>query len=452
MTIDGEDAKDLDDAVSLVVTEHGRQLGVHIADVSEYVPEHSPLDEEARERGTSVYLADRVIPMLPRKLSNGICSLNAGCERLALSCLMDFDESGNLIGHEICESVICVDKRLTYTLVQKLFEETDRQERAGELPEELRAMLLQMRILARQLRESRRKRGSIDFDMPETKVQLDEKGRVANIFPYEHNEATNLIEDFMLIANETVAEDYYWQNLPFVYRVHEKPDEEKMQELTALLRTMGVRTRKHQGELHSKDLQMLLAGIADLPEADFVNRLALRSMKQARYSETCAPHFGLAAPYYCHFTSPIRRYPDLQIHRIIKENLRGLLSPERQESYHARLPETAASCSRTERRAAEAERTVVRMKMAEYMSRRVGRTYAGIISGVTKWGAYVQLSNTVEGLIHVRSLADDYYSYDEKNHTLRGERTGRTLHLGDSVRVTVAEVDLGAHTIDFHLR
>ena len=320
VTIDGEDAKDLDDAVSLTKDGTQYQLGVHIADVTNYVQENSALDWEARERGTSVYLVDRVIPMLPHKLSNGICSLNAGENRLALSCLMTIDEKGEVVSHEIVESVINVDRRMSYTSVKKILEDKDEAE-IHEY-EALVPMFELMRELAGILREKRKKRGSIDFDFPESKIVLDKQGHPIEIKPYERNVATKIIEDFMLIANETVAEHFHWMELPFVYRTHDNPDPEKIDKLSTFIRNFGYSIKSRQEEIHPKELQKLLAKIEDTPEEALISRLTLRSMKQAKYTIDCTGHFGLACQYYCHFTSPIRRYPDLQIHRIMKEQLR----------------------------------------------------------------------------------------------------------------------------------
>lgn len=448
VTIDGEDAKDLDDAVSLKKEGDQYILGVHIADVANYVQENSALDWEAKERGTSVYLADRVIPMLPRTLSNGICSLNEGEDRLALSCIMTLDERGRITGHRIAESVIRVNRRLSYTGVQKVLD--------GDLEEQARypelvPMLLEMEHVSGLLRRRRRKRGSIDFDFPETKVILDEKGHTVDIRPYERNAATRLIEDFMLAANETVAEDYYWQAQPFVYRVHEKPDADRMQRLGTFIRNFGYQLRTAGDELHPGEIQKLLDRIAGTPEEAMLSRLTLRSMKRAQYATDCSGHFGLAAPYYCHFTSPIRRYPDLQIHRIIKENLRGRLTAERVEHYEAILSEVAKHSSETERRADEAERETVKLKKVDYMERHIGEEYDGVISGITAYGLYVELANTVEGLVHVNSLEGDFYEFDENASELRGARTGLAYQLGEKVRVRVKGTDRLCRTIDFEM-
>ena len=447
VTIDGEDAKDLDDAVSLSREGAIWHLGVHIADVSNYVQENSALDWEAKKRGTSVYLVDRVIPMLPHRLSNGICSLNEGCDRLALSCLIDIDEKGNVTGSQIVESVICVDRRMTYTSVKKILEDRDEIER--EKYQELVPMFEEMQKLAGILREKRRKRGSIDFDFPETKMILDKRGKPVDIKPYDRNVATKIIEDFMLIANETVAQEYFWRELPFVYRTHDTPDPEKIQALAEFIRNFGYGLKGVQDEIHPKELQKLLARIADSPEEMLISRLTLRSMKQARYSTECTGHFGLAAKYYCHFTSPIRRYPDLQIHRIIKENLRGRMNPERIAHYEEILPEVAEHSSKTERRADEAERETEKMKKAEYMQEHIGEIYEGVISGITSWGMYVELPSTVEGLIHVSNLYDDRYYYQEESHEMVGVDTGTVYKLGQSIQVRVLGADKQTRTIDF---
>lgn len=491
VTIDGEDAKDLDDAVSLTREGANFQLGVHIADVSNYVQENSALDHEAKKRGTSVYLVDRVIPMLPHTLSNGICSLNAGEDRLALSCLMLLDKKGNLIDYEIVESVINVDRRMSYNGVAALLEEagadqnkknweggaqrkTDEMQEngaggaqressemqgsrgggaPGRMPEdaELQIMLQDMEELSKILRQKRKKRGSIDFDFPESKIVLDRDGRPTEIKPYERNAATDMIEEFMLIANETVAQHFYWQELPFVYRTHENPDPEKIMQLGIFIRNYGYSLKVSREEIHPKEIQKLIAKIAGTPEETVISRLALRSMKQAKYTTECSGHFGLACKYYCHFTSPIRRYPDLQIHRIIKEALRGRLKEERISHYNEILPGVASECSRLERRADEAERATDKLKKAEYMSERIGKIYEGVISGVTGWGIYVELPNTVEGLVHVSKLPGDYFYYNEHSYELVGEHSGQVYQLGQRIRVQVAGVDMTARTIDFEI-
>ncbi len=449
VTIDGEDAKDLDDAVSLTKDGNIYKLGVHIADVSNYVTEKSPLDEEAIKRGTSVYLVDRVIPMLPHKLSNGICSLNAGVDRLALSCLMDIDEKGNVVSHKIVESVINVNRRMTYTSVKKILE--DKEEEEIKEYEALVPMFERMQELADILREKRRIRGSIDFDFPESKITLDNTGKPIDVKAYERNKATKIIEDFMLIANETVAEDFFWQEVPFVYRTHENPDPEKIMKLGIFINNFGYSIKIGQDEIHPKELQKLIEKIENTPEEPLISRLTLRSMKQAKYTTTNEGHFGLATKYYCHFTSPIRRYPDLQIHRIIKESLRSGLSEKRTKHYEQILPEIASHSSAMERRADEAEREVEKLKKAEYMKQFIGQTFEGVISGITSWGIYVELPNTVEGMIRVTSLKDDYYFYDEEHYTMVGENTKKTYKLGERVNIEVVGVDKILRTIDFDL-
>lgn len=447
VTIDGEDAKDLDDAVSLTREGENYRLGVHIADVANYVQERSALDREALERGTSVYLADRVIPMLPRKLSNGICSLNAGEDRLALSCIMTIAPSGEVTDHVIAETVIRVDKRMSYSGVAKMLAGD---EEALCENEEFVPMIREMEKLSGLIRERRGKRGSIDFDFPETKIKLDENGHPVDIQPYEHNTATKIIEDFMLIANETVAEEYFWREIPFLYRTHEVPDEEKIRQLGMFINNFGYRIHV-RNEVRPKEIQKLLGKVEGTPEEAMISRLALRSMKRARYTTENTGHFGLAAKYYSHFTSPIRRYPDLQIHRIIKEDLRGRLNEERMEHYGKILPEVAAQCSDMERKAEEAEREVVKMKKAEYMCDHIGCEYEGVISGITKWGVYVELPNTVEGLVHVADMWDDHYNYVEETYEMVGEHTGKTYKLGQRVKVRVADADRVQRTVNFEL-
>ena len=484
VTIDGEDAKDLDDAVSVTMDDANYILGVHIADVSNYVQEHSALDVEALKRGTSVYLVDRVIPMLPHALSNGICSLNQGENRLALSCIMTINPKGEIIDHTIAETVICVDRRMSYTQVKNILEayhaansqdasvekadgkqddadrETEivsdvnvrRQQEAllGEY-EALVPMFVRMEKLAGILREKRMKRGSIDFDFPETKVILDAQGNPIDIRPYDRNVATKIIEDFMLAANETVASDFYWRELPFVYRTHENPDTEKIQKLSTFINNFGYTLHIGADEVHPKELQKLLQKIDGTKEEALISRLTLRSMKQARYTSDNTGHFGLAADCYCHFTSPIRRYPDLQIHRIIKESLRGRLNEKRIDHYEHILPEVAKHSSEMERRADEAERETVKLKKVQYMEQHIGEEFEGVISGVTEWGFFVELENTVEGLVRVTELTDDFYQYYEDTYELVGEATNRRYKLGQKVLVRVEHCDRIMRTIDFAL-
>ncbi|EFE11958.1 ribonuclease R [Clostridium sp. M62/1] len=447
VTIDGEEAKDLDDAISIERAGDGYRLGVHIADVSHYVREYTALDAEALRRSTSVYLVDRVIPMLPHRLSNGICSLNEGEDRLTLSCLMDIDSQGNVVGHEIAETVIRSDRRMTYTAVNAIVTEHDPEVTARYA--ELADMFLLMKELADILRKKRHARGSIDFDFPESKIVLDEKGRPIEIKPYERNAATRIIEDFMLLANETVAEDYFWQEVPFLYRTHEKPDEDRMKRLGTFINNFGYTLRMPGGEVHPKELQKLLDKVEGTPEEALISRLTLRSMKQAKYTTANTGHFGLSARYYTHFTSPIRRYPDLQIHRIIKESLHGGLTGKRVSHYERILPQVAVQTSALERRADEAERETDKLKKVQYMEQFIGQEFEGVISGVTNWGFYVELPNTVEGLVHINELRDDYYVFSEERYELTGEMTGKTYKLGEVIRVQVTGCDRFAKTIDF---
>ena len=447
VTIDGEDAKDLDDAVSLTVKDGLYYLGVHIADVSNYVQERSALDREALNRGTSVYLVDRVIPMLPHKLSNGICSLNAGVDRLALSCLMTINEKGEVIDHSIEETVICVNERMTYTSVKKILEEKEEVER--ERYKDLVPMFEQMEELAAILRKKRKKRGSIDFDFPETKILLDKEGHPIEIKPYDRNVATKIIEDFMLIANETVAQHFYWLELPFVYRTHDVPDPEKIQKLASFIYNFGYSMKVNKEEVHPKEIQKLLSKVEGSAEEALISRLALRSMKQAKYTVDCTGHFGLACDYYCHFTSPIRRYPDLQIHRIIKDWIRGRMKSKKIEHYEEILQQVASQSSRLERRAEEAERETNKLKKVEYMEHHIGEVFTGVVSGVTQWGIYVELPNTVEGMVHVSKLPGDYFLYDEQAYEMVGRDTGIKYKLGQTVKVSVESTDKFLRTIDF---
>ena len=451
VTIDGEDSKDLDDAVSLEMSGDDYLLGVHIADVANYVQEDSALDREALKRGTSVYLCDRVLPMLPQRLSNGICSLNENEDRLTLSCIMRINRNGEITDHEIVESVIRTRRRMTYTVVNELILKNDPLRRICEevaKDSELVRMLSDMAELASILREKRKKRGSIDFGMPETKIELDENGYPTRIAPYDRNAATKLIEEFMLAANETVAEHYYWLKYPFVYRTHADPSADKMRSLAAFISKLGYGLHIKGDEIHPKELQKLLVKCEDTPEENLISRLTLRSMQRAVYSPQCSGHFGLACRFYCHFTSPIRRYPDLQIHRIIKDDLRGRLTEEKKLHYEELLDRVCLQSSVRERAADEAEREIEKMKKAEYMLSRIGRVYEGIISGITSFGMYVELPNTVEGLVHVSRL-DDYYIYDEDRYELTGERCGRSFVLGQSIKVKVDNVDIANREIDF---
>lgn len=448
VTIDGEDAKDLDDAVTIVKNEDGGyELGVHIADVSHYVTEGSALDKEALRRGTSVYLADRVIPMLPHKLSNGICSLNEGVDRLTLSCVITYDAGGKIRGTRIGESVIRVDHRMSYKDVDAIV--TAHNAGLMEKYNDFVPMFETMKELALILRKNRKKQGSIDFDFPECKIELDDQGRPLEIVPYDRNMATKIIEEFMLAANKAVAEEFFWREVPFVYRVHEYPDREKVKELAALAANFSYTLKVGREEVHPKEIQKLIESIEGTEEEVFLSRLTLRAMKRAKYSTENDGHFGLATKYYCHFTSPIRRYPDLQIHRIIKECLNGGMSPKRIEHYEERLMQVAKASSDMERRADDAEREVDKLKKAEYMASKLGEEYDGIISGVTGWGIYVELENTVEGMVRLADMKDDVYEYDSEHYRVRGQYSGREYRLGQKVRVQVAHADPVNRTIDF---
>lgn len=447
VTIDGDDSKDFDDAVSLDVLENGNfLLGVHIADVSHYVTEGSPLDKEAYKRGTSVYLVDRVIPMIPHRLSNGICSLNPDTDRLTLSCIMEIDREGTVVNHKIVESVIHSDCRMTYTKVNNVIENND-PDQIKEY-EEFVPMLRDMDKLRKILNNRRKIRGAVNFDFPEPKIILDSEGKVLDIKPYERNSATNLIEEFMLVCNETIAEDYYWQSIPFVFRNHDQPDEEKIEGLKKLISAFGYRI-KGKSEVHPMEIQKLIEKVKDTPQEHIISRMVLRSMKQAKYQAENIGHFGLAAKFYCHFTSPIRRYPDLQIHRIIKEVIEGKLTENRIKHYDSMLSEVAYHCSTTERTSDDAERETDRLKMAQYMQEHIGEEYNGLISGVTGWGIYVELENTVEGMVPLNEIEDDFYEYEEENLRVVGRRTGKVYMLGDEVRVKVIRTDIQARTIDF---
>lgn len=484
ITIDGEDAKDLDDAISLEYFPEKKlyRLYVHIADVTEYVKEGSSLDLEALERGTSVYLTDRVIPMLPRELSNGICSLHEGVDRLTLSCIMDYNEKGEQLSHEICPGIICSDKRMSYTGVTAVLEEESestsidrkngtsdtsidtengtsktsidkRKEDSAEdyssyLP--FKDLLISMRELSRLLRHKRVERGGLDFDFPESKIIFNEKGQIAEIRSVIREESHKIIEDFMLAANETVSEEYYWRDIPFLYRVHERPDFDKWQELSRILSNFSILLRaKDPDSIRPKALQGILETIKGKEEEMMLSNLILRSLKQAKYSVECGEHFGLASKYYTHFTSPIRRYPDLQIHRIIKENLFSQENEKRFAHYSRILPDVATQSSLRERRADEAERDCMKLKKCQYMKNFLGESFPGTISGLTEYGIYVTLENGIEGMIPLRMLNDDYFIFIEKELITRGERSGKTFRIGDSMSVIVYAVDTLSRTIDF---
>lgn len=448
-TIDGFDAKDIDDAVSIELKENGNYyLGVHIADVAHYVKEKSVLDNEALQRGNSVYLIDRVIPMLPKELSNGICSLNPNVDRFTLSVMMEIDKKGKVVDHEIVEGVINSKQRLVYDHVSDFLENDD--EEAKQKLSKVAKELKLMEELCHILHEKRERRGSIDFEFPETKIILDEKGIPVEIRKEERRIANRLIEEFMLVCNETVAERFFWAEIPFLYRTHDEPSSEKIEAFSKLIHNFGY-SLKGQNEVHPKELQLLTKEIKGKKEETLISTLMLRSLKKAIYSNESGIHFGLAAEYYSHFTAPIRRYPDMVIHRIIKAYLNGKLSHKLQEKLEVNLPEIAEHTSMTERRAEEAEREVEDMKKAQYMTKYIGQEFEGIISSLTKFGLFVQLENTIEGLVHFNNMLDDYYHFDEEKYYIIGERTNKQYRLGDSVRVRVLDADVVKRNIDFEL-
>lgn len=448
ITIDGEDAKDLDDAVSIEVTDGGYRLGVHIADVSYYVKEKSPLDIEALKRGCSVYLVDRVIPMLPPKLSNGICSLNPRVDRLTMSVIIDFDKEANIKSYKITPSVIKTCERMTYTQVNKILEDKDQEmiNRFKYLLDDLTAM----RELAEKLTQKRFARGSLDFDIEEAKVILDENGHPVDVKKEERRIGNRIIEEFMIAANEVVAEHIFWLKIPLIYRIHEDPDDEKIRSLKEFLYGLGY-TLKGTQNLKPKSLQQILEKAKGKPEQRLVNTMLLRSLKQARYSGMNSGHFGLASLYYTHFTSPIRRYPDLIVHRILRKQLNNEIDEKQEKKLSKMVEKVAKISSERERIAEEAERETVDLKIAEYMASKIGETYEAIVSGVTSFGVFVELDNTVEGLVHVSNMEDDYYHFNEKTMVLVGERTGRTFRIGDKVKVKVEHVNMAERQIDFVL-
>ena len=447
-TIDGIDAKDLDDAVSIETLENGNyKLGVHIADVAHYVHENSPMDREALERGNSVYLIDRVIPMLPRELSNGICSLNPNVDRLTLSVIMEINKNGSVVDHQIFESVINSSYRLVYDDISDYLENDDEaaKEKLKDLLEELKLMEELMQILY----DKRDSRGSIDFDFPETKITLDDQGKPIEIKKDESRIANRLIEEFMLVTNETVAEEYFWAEVPFLYRIHEDPNPEKLVDFAKFIHNFGYSLKGK--EIHPKELQLLIQEIRGKKEELVISTLLLRSLRKAIYSSTPDTHFGLASKYYSHFTAPIRRYPDLIIHRIIKQYIKGKLSLDKQARLEKILPEIAEHTSMTERRADEAEREVADLKKAQYMMDKIGEEFQGIISSLTNFGIFVQLENTIEGLVHFSNMLDDYYHFDEEKFHIIGERTNRLYKLGDEVTIKVIGVNIAKRNIDFQI-
>lgn len=452
VTIDGEDAKDLDDGVYAEKLPNGNIfLGVYIADVSHYVHSYSPLDKEAYNRGTSVYLADRVIPMLPVELSNGICSLNAGCDRLSMCAEMEIDNNGTVIKYEIAPAVIHVYRRLTYNLVNKILADKDAQVIADN--QDILPLLDNLKAVHDVLAVRRQKRGAIDFDISEVKVKLNSKGQAVGLIKRERGLGEAIIEECMLIANETVAEHMARRNLPFIYRVHENPTEDKLNALNDLLATFNLHlNRNKDGEVEPLFVQQVLKAVQGRPEEKIIFAVALRSMQQARYNAENLGHFGLAAQYYTHFTSPIRRYPDLIVHRLLKEQLNGKMSSARQEKLKARLPEVAAHTSKRERIATEAERETVLIKEIEYMAQFLGEEFDGIISGVTAFGIFVELDNGVEGLVHVSTMINDYYEYVQSEYALVGEATNFRYRLGDPVKVVLTRASIKERAIDLILK
>lgn len=449
-TIDGADSKDFDDAVSLKILDNGNYLlGVHIADVAHYVEEDGPLDKEALKRGTSVYLIDQVIPMLPKALSNNICSLNPGEDRLTLSVDMEITPDGELAGHEIYESVIHSKARLVYDDISDMLENDD--EEMLRKYSSIKEALYAMGRLAALLREKRSQRGSLDFDLDEAHIRLNNKGIPVSVDIAERRTANKLIEEFMLLANETVAEHFFWLEVPFIYRIHEKPAFEKVEQLKIFLQSMGMTLRGSADSVHPRELSSILKSVEGKPSEGVVNTVTLRSMQKAFYGTSCEGHFGLALKYYCHFTSPIRRYPDLMIHRIIKSVLQDGIDVKKMSHFRGAAEKAAEQSSAAERKAIEVEREVEKLKKAEYMSYHIGEVYDGIISGTTSFGIYVQLENTVEGMIRIEDLWDDYYDYVPEKYALVGEHTGRMYKLGDSIRIVVDNVDIDRHEIDFQL-
>lgn len=451
VTIDGADAKDLDDAVYVKRLENGNYLlGVHIADVTNYVTEGSPIDKEAADRATSVYLVDRVIPMIPHRLSNGICSLNPQVDRLTLSCEMEITSDGQVVNHEIFQSVINTTERMTYADVNKILVDKDEETRSRY--EGLVPFFEEMEELAAILRKKRFDRGAIDFDFKEAKVLVDEEGKATDVVLRTRSVAEKLIEEFMLAANETVAEHFHWLKLPFVYRIHEDPDTEKLNKFLEFITNFGYVVRGNANTVHPRALQMLLEEVKGEPEETVISTVMLRSMKQAKYDTNSIGHFGLSTEFYTHFTSPIRRYPDLLVHRLIRTYLiKGQTDENTQERMRETLPDLTRHSSEMERRAVEAERDADSVKKAQYMEDKIGETFDGMISGVTNFGLFVELENTIEGLVHVSYLTDDYYRYDEKQYAMIGERTGQVFRIGDAIEIRVVSVNVEESSIDFEV-
>nr|WP_305146338.1 ribonuclease R [Bacillus licheniformis] len=451
VTIDGADAKDLDDAVTVTKLKNGHyKLGVHIADVSHYVTEGSPIDQEAYERGTSVYLVDRVIPMIPHRLSNGICSLNPKVDRLTMSCEMLINPQGQVVEHEIFQSVIKTTERMTYSDVNKILVDDD--EELKQKYEALVPMFKDMEDLAAILRGKRMERGAVDFDFKEAKVLVDEEGKAKDVVLRERSTAEKLIEEFMLVANETVAEHFHWMNVPFIYRIHEDPDQEKLQRFLEFVTTFGYVVKGTAGSIHPKALQSVLEEVRDRPEEAVISTVMLRSMKQAKYDPQSLGHFGLSTEFYTHFTSPIRRYPDLIVHRLIRTYLiQGKTDEATREKWAEKLPEIAEHTSNMERNAVDAERETDDLKKTEFMLDKIGEEFDGVISSVTNFGMFVELPNTIEGLVHVSFMTDDFYRYDEQHYAMIGERTGNVYRIGDEITVRVVDVNKDERNIDFEI-
>lgn len=451
VTIDGADAKDLDDAVTVTKLDNGNyKLGVHIADVSHYVTEGSPIDREAYDRGTSVYLVDRVIPMIPHRLSNGICSLNPKVDRLTLSCDMEIDSTGHVVKHEIFQSVIKTTERMTYSDVNKIL--VDKDEELREKHEPLVPLFEDMEQLAAILREKRMNRGAIDFDFKEAKVLVDEEGHPTDVVIRERSVAEKLIEEFMLVANETIAEHFHWMDIPFIYRIHEDPKEEKLQRFFEFITNFGYVVKGKANDIHPRALQEIVEAVEGTPEEVVINTVLLRSMQQAKYDSESLGHFGLSTEYYTHFTSPIRRYPDLIVHRLIRTYIiEGKTDSATREKWGMVLPDIAEHTSKRERRAVDAERETDDLKKAEYMLDKVGEEFDGMISSVTNFGMFVELPNTIEGLVHVSEMNDDYYRFDERHLAMIGERSGKVFRIGDEIKVKVINVNKDERSIDFEV-
>ncbi|ASN04776.1 ribonuclease R [Virgibacillus necropolis] len=451
VTIDGADAKDLDDAVSVKKLDNGNyKLGVYIADVSYYMGEDTPMDKEAFERGTSVYLVDRVIPMIPHRLSNGICSLNPQVDRLTLGCEMEINEFGEVVNHSIFQSVIQTNERMTYSDVNKILVDKDEQVRTRY--DSLVPMFESMEKLASILRHKRAKRGAIDFDFKEAKVLVDDAGKAVDVVIRERGVAERLIEEFMLAANETVAEHFHWMDVPFIHRIHEDPKESKLQQFFEFIGGLGYKVKGTANEIHPQALQKIIEEVKDKPEELIISKLMLRSMQQAKYDPNSIGHFGLATEFYTHFTSPIRRYPDLIVHRLIRTYLIDKKMDNKTiEKWKEKMPEIARHTSGKERTAVDAERETDDLKKAEFMEDKIGEVFTGVISSVTNFGLFVELENTVEGLVHVSQLTDDYYHYDQRNYAMIGERTGNIYRIGDTVEVRVIAVNIDERVVDFEM-